>query len=311
MDLYAAPQTLAKVALRRRLNLVIAGEGAPTVIFAPGHGATALHWARVQHPLSASTRTVAYENAGFGFSDPGPLPRTASAILDDLRSALRAKEIYPPYVLVGHSMGGMITRLFAFRHPEDVVGMVMVDTATEFQPLRFQALSDPQIVRRQRRFDTQMRRAMIRAERLARSGGLVPGVPEYDQFVGPPWPALTPAVNAARKTQLTSPGRFRAVRSELAHLWSTSSEEIAAARRRLGKMPLIVLTAGRGQRAPDEPDEAFEIRQTLWRTLHQEFAALSACGEQRTVDAGHNIALEKPEAVIAAVEEVMAMARAT
>ena len=155
-----------------------------------------------------------------------------------------------------------------------------------------------------------MRRTLIRAERLARTGGLAPGAPEYDQLVGPPWPGLTPAVNAARRVQLASPGRFRAVRSELAHLWSTSSEEIAAARRPLGDMPLIVLTAGRGLRAPGESDEAYEARNKIWRTLHDEFAALSTRGQRRTVDAGHNIALERPEVVTAAIEEVLAMARA-
>ena len=118
MDLYyAAPQTQVKIARRRRLNLLIAGEGAPTVIFAPGGGCTTLEWAPVQHPISALTRTVAYDNAGFGFSDPGPLPRTAAAIVNDLRAALRAADVAPPYVLVGWSMGGLIMRLFAFRYP--------------------------------------------------------------------------------------------------------------------------------------------------------------------------------------------------
>src|ERR1022692_3683627 len=94
---YAAPQTLVKVSARRRLNLLIAGEGEPTVIFAPGGWASTLEWARVQHAVAARTRTVGYDNAGFGFSDPGPLPRTASAIVNDLRAALKAAGIPPPY----------------------------------------------------------------------------------------------------------------------------------------------------------------------------------------------------------------------
>ncbi len=124
---YARPPQLVKVSGRRRLNMLILGEGSPTVIFAPGGGASTLEWARVQHPISAKTRTVAYDNAGFGFSDPGPLPRTASACVSDLRAALKAADVAPPYILAGWSLGGLHMRLFAFQHPEEVVGMVLVD----------------------------------------------------------------------------------------------------------------------------------------------------------------------------------------
>ena len=69
MHLYAGPQTRVNVGRRRRLNLLIAGKGEPTVIFAPGAWASTLEWARVQHAVAAKTQTVAYDNAGFGFSD--------------------------------------------------------------------------------------------------------------------------------------------------------------------------------------------------------------------------------------------------
>jgi pimeloyl-ACP methyl ester carboxylesterase len=114
---YAVPQTLVKIGRRRRLNLLIAGEGAPSVIFAAGLIGTSLHFARVQHEVALKTRTVAFDKAGMGFSDPGPLPRTASAIVNDLRAALKAADIAPPYVLAGHSAGGPQMRLFAFHHP--------------------------------------------------------------------------------------------------------------------------------------------------------------------------------------------------
>jgi pimeloyl-ACP methyl ester carboxylesterase len=122
---YAVPQTLVKIGRRRRLNLLIAGQGAPTVIFAAGMNGTTLHWARVQRVIGEKTRTVAFDKAGFGFSDPGPPPRTAAAVVKDLRAALKAADIAPPYVLVGHSAGGPQMRLFAFRHTQEVVGMVI------------------------------------------------------------------------------------------------------------------------------------------------------------------------------------------
>ena len=310
---YAGPQTLVKIGRRRRLNLLIAGEGAPTVIFAAGLNGTALHWARVQPAVALKTRTVAFDKAGMGFSDPGPSPRTASAVIDDLRAALKAAGIAPPYVLVGHSAGGPQMRLFAFRHPEEVVGMVMVDSSSEYQDRRLgEAAGD--------RGTETARRALLRdfsrLARLAGAGALTPGTPDYDRAVGPPSPMLTPAVQAAHVAQRTSPGFWRALRSESAASQSVSSDEVAAARKSLGEtplgdMPLIVLTAGKTiAPRPGEAAAATEARVAVWRAMHDEIAALSTRGERRTVDAGHGIQVEKPEVVIAAIEEVLALARA-
>ena len=311
MDLYyACPQTLVRTGRRRRLNLLVAGKGEPTVIFAPGGGCTTLEWGLVQHPISAKTRTVAYDNAGFGFSDPGPLPRSASAVVSDLRVALRAKDIAPPYVLVGWSLGGLIMRLFAFRYPQEVIGMVMVDTSTEYMARRYWAAGGRQFAQARRKQRARWRRTMVRVERLARTGALVPGTPEYDEFVGPADPALTPAVDAARVAQLTSPGYYRAMRSEQANLASTSSKEIVAAHRALGDMPLIVLTASRFP----TPEGLLEKQVKAYRegelAMHDAIAALSTRGQRRSVDAAHGIQLEKPEVVIAAIEEVLAATRA-
>lgn len=296
---YAAPQTVVKIGRRRRLNLLIAGEGEPAVIFAPGGWASTLEWARVQHAVAATTRTVAYDNAGFGFSDPGPLPRTASAIVNDLRAALTAAGIPPPYVLAGWSFGGLIMRLFAFNHPQDVVGMVMVDSSSERQIGLF--ARDPMAMK--------WRRKLLRVEQLARAGELVAGAPEYDEFVVRDGaPKLPAAVKAARRAQRTAPTFYRAARSEFANLAATL-DEMNAARRTLGDMPLIVLTSPKFFPMPEQSVDPAEAWREAWRTGHDEIAALSTRGERRTIAAGHAIQWEKPEAVIAAIEDVMALAR--
>jgi pimeloyl-ACP methyl ester carboxylesterase len=311
---YAVPQTLVRIGRRRRLNLLIAGEGAPTVIFAAGMNGTTLHWARVQRAVAEKTRTVAFDKAGLGFSDPGPRPRTAGAIVDDLRAALQAADIAPPYVLVGHSAGGPQMRLFAFRHPDEVVGMVMVDSSGEHQDRRIaEAMGDGnrelEAVRR------KMVRVYSRIERLARAGALTPGTPDYDLAVGPPIRTVTPAVWQAVAAQHVSPGYWRALRSESAAFNSISSDQIVAAREALGEpplgdMPLIALTAGKNALPRgEEPADVAAARHRAWCSNHDEIAALSSRGVRRTVDAGHSIQVEKPEAVIAAIDEVLAMAQ--
>src|ERR1700678_585339 len=118
MNRYAAPQRLVRIGRRRRLNVNLSGDlpsgGAPTVILSAGGGCSTLHWGRVQGLLGQTHRVLAFDRAGMGFSDPGPLPRTTSRAVADLRAALAALDVGPPYVLVGHSMGSFDVRLFAF-----------------------------------------------------------------------------------------------------------------------------------------------------------------------------------------------------
>ena len=161
-DRYATPQTLVRIGRRRRFNLMIAGEGAPTVILATGLIGQSLDFARVQPAIAKLTRTVAFDKAGIGFSDPGPMPRTASAIVEDLRAAVRAANVGPPYVLVGHSAGGLQMRLFAFRYPEDVAGLVMVDSSGEYQDRRLDE------ARGGRQNESQRRKLLGDYTRLAR-----------------------------------------------------------------------------------------------------------------------------------------------
>lgn len=111
----------------RHLHLVCEGQGAPTVILEAGLGDTSAAWHLVQPKVALVTRVCAYDRAGLGLSDPGPLPRTSSAIADDLHALLRQAGIPPPYVLVAHSMGALGAMLFADRHLQELAGMVLVD----------------------------------------------------------------------------------------------------------------------------------------------------------------------------------------
>lgn len=110
-----------------RLHFLEKGSGPLTVLLEAGLMSTVLSWAELQDALTSSYRVVSYDRAGLGWSDLGPMPRTADRIVDELHSLLQRAEIPPPYVLVGHSFGGMTMSLFAARFPEEVAGMVLVD----------------------------------------------------------------------------------------------------------------------------------------------------------------------------------------
>lgn len=113
----------------RRLRAVVAGEGAgPLVVFEAGMSAPGSSWIHTQREVSARCRTLSYDRAGYGGSDEDPHDRTLDRIVDDLTALLDGVGETDPVVLVGHSWGGPIIRLFADRHPERVAGMVFVDS---------------------------------------------------------------------------------------------------------------------------------------------------------------------------------------
>jgi pimeloyl-ACP methyl ester carboxylesterase len=111
----------------RSIRMLVAGHGDATVVFENGFGGPLENWGKVQPRVSRFARTVSYDRAGVGLSDKGPLPRDGRRIADQLRRALRAAHIAPPYILVGHSLGGPYTRVFAAAYPDDVAGLVLVD----------------------------------------------------------------------------------------------------------------------------------------------------------------------------------------
>ncbi|MGH9331314.1 MAG: alpha/beta fold hydrolase, partial [Vicinamibacterales bacterium] len=112
-----------------RLHLNGTGAGRPTVVLDAALGGSSVSWALVQPEVARFTRVCSYDRAGFGWSDAGPMPRTVGRIVGELRTLLDRAGEPSPYVLVGHSFGGLVLRVFAARYPADVAGLVLVDPA--------------------------------------------------------------------------------------------------------------------------------------------------------------------------------------
>ncbi len=114
-----------------RVEAKIEGAGSPAVIFESGFTGGLFLWGAAQSQVGKETQTLSYERAGLGRSDPGPEPRSAEQIARELHALLVAKAIAPPYILVGHSAGGLYVRVFAHMYPKEIAGLVLVDPATE------------------------------------------------------------------------------------------------------------------------------------------------------------------------------------
>jgi pimeloyl-ACP methyl ester carboxylesterase len=126
-----------------RLAFAVSGTGSPSVILETGLGAESGDWASVQQQITGSL-TLRYDRANRGSSDPAPGPRTALDMVKDLARLLQTAEIEPPYILVGHSFGGLLVRLFAREHPDLVAGLVLVDAMHADQFEVFAPLFPPQ-----------------------------------------------------------------------------------------------------------------------------------------------------------------------
>ena len=134
----------------RRLRLDCAGasrNGSPTVILESGFGSPASVWGKVQSEVAKFTRVCSYDRAGLGASEPVPAPRTVVAVTEELHALLTKAKVPGPYVLVGHSLGGMLARIYASYYPSEVAGMVLVDSAHEDEADRGVALMPAEMLK--------------------------------------------------------------------------------------------------------------------------------------------------------------------
>jgi pimeloyl-ACP methyl ester carboxylesterase len=148
----SGPGKLVPIGGGRSLYLECVGSGSPTVVLEAGFGADARNWAGVQPQIGRMTRTCSYDRAGLGNSVARPGVHDARDELSDLGRLLAGAHIAPPYVVVGHSYGGLLARLFARAHPDATAGVVLVDSMTRAQTRRQLAIwprSEYRAVRRQ------------------------------------------------------------------------------------------------------------------------------------------------------------------
>ncbi|MDP3659765.1 alpha/beta fold hydrolase [Phenylobacterium sp.] len=215
----------------RRMRLVREGAASthPTILCEAGSFGSASDWAVVQEMLAADgLRSLAYDRAGLGYSDPGPIPRHGRAIVEDLERLLEQAGEPGPFVLVGHSMAGLWVRLFAVRNPDKVAGLVLVDAATA------ETIEAPMIRHAVERYA----RASLWWSRGAGLGLARPVAALYGDNM-----ELAGAAAAEKRRIFGMPHHHRAAADEVAH-WGEASEQARAAGAYRAEWPVAVITAG-------------------------------------------------------------------
>ena len=272
-----------------RLHLYCTGEGSPAVILEAGGGNPWLSWYKVQPQAAQFTRVCSYDRAGLGWSDPSPKPRTIKVIAEELHTLLHNAGIAGPIVLLGHSLGGMDVRMFASQYPSEVVGMVLVDSSHPDQDDRF----PPEAKKL-----AAATKYVIRAMQITLPIGL---------------PRFLASRSVPKQVQLEfcavfcRPQFIAAVRAEAAAQDENSAQVRALGS--LGNMPLIVLSHD-----PEKvhfPGNLSEPVNREWGKMQEELAQLSSNGSHLVVKgSGHDIQIDKPEAVVNAIRKVVSQAKA-
>jgi pimeloyl-ACP methyl ester carboxylesterase len=283
-----------------RLHLACQGDGSPTVVMEAAIGETGLLWSLVQPAVAKLTRACVYDRAGYGWSDPSPRPRTAAVMVEELHTLLGAAGVPGPYVLVGHSFGGLLVRRYAARYPQEVAGLVLVDSAHEQQYRRAPA----EIRELAPQFEEQARQQFEGLKALIVSGSLDPAMlpvpPQLPAAAAETFRALVAAGPKHAETLLAEQQAVQAIHAELRAAGITS----------LGDLPLVVLSHGQPIPMPGLAPEVNQANEQLWQELQAELTALSSRGRLVVAEgSGHYIQLERPELVIDAIGEVVAAGR--
>lgn len=210
-----------------RLHLLTTGEGTPTVILDAGMVSFSANWAWVQPEVAKVTRVVAYDRAGLGWSEPGPQPRDAARSARELHTALQNAGIGGPYIVVGHSYGGLTMRAFADLYPEEVKGMVLVDASHPDQWANIPASRNGQTVATGQNVAGFLGRFGLFRVMTREAETLAAGLPPR-QYAEIRAFAMTPAALAVSSNALA--------------VWDSITRSQINAAKSLGNMPLVVLS---------------------------------------------------------------------
>ena len=284
----------------RSLNLFCSGKGTPAVIFDSGNGQPGYAWSSIQSEIAKDTQACWFDRAGLGWSDPGPFPRTSGATSRDLHVLLHRAGIPAPYILVGHSLGGLDARVYNGMYPTELSGMVLVDAAHEDEARRAPA--------------SMLGRTAPRifwhpiwiAAQFARLAGII--------RLTTPRPTVAESGSGLTRQQIVDALRRQPKSiATLADATEPESYREAESAGGFGDRPLIVLTRGKmpDLSNPSEFDREYAAYQEVWmHEIQPKLARLSTRGRQIIVEnSGHDIPDEAPEAIIAAVRDVLAEAR--
>jgi pimeloyl-ACP methyl ester carboxylesterase len=293
-----------------KLHINCSGKGSPTVVVENGLGDFSFDWVLVQTRVSRITRICTYDRAGYAWSDPGPKPRTFGQLNLELRDALSKLGERGPFVLVGHSYGGPVVRNFALAYPSQTAGIVFVDAAHEGlrvgiggkRTLRLgddaKGLAIPAAHEDMNASDKPSIRAEDLPAELKNLDSMFKVLPSEEQQMQL-WAQQLPAVYDAQSSETQWSGEYFAK-------WLSVSQAGT-----LGKIPVVVLSRADGGYNDNDSDIPAAQLEEERKQGQAKVATLSTNSKQIIIHSGHNMNLEAPDEVAAAIRRVVEAIRNT
>lgn len=294
------------------LHINSTGKGKPTVVLIAGSGDFSFDWSLVQPAVSRFSRVCSYDRAGLAWSDLGPTPRTMRQEAHELHLLLEKAKLKAPFVLVGHSIGGLIARVYAAEYPREVAGMILVDSTTEDTTLNYQG----KIVRVR---DGAKERPIPPVHTIMSSPPKPPTEDDLKQAefnkqvfgapkIASPFDKLPQDTQALRLWALNIP-KLSAATDDF---WAEELQTMFVARSKtpyqLGDIPLVVLIGGKKGGETPQGISAEEWKRLSEEKRKQKTELANLSWNSKVIiseKSGHHIQLEEPDLVVSAIRQVV------
>ena len=280
-----------------KLHIHCTGIAGPTVVLEAGMGGNSFEWSLVQPEVAKFTRVCSYDRAGNGWSDESTYPRTSSQIVEELHTLLAQANIPGPYILVGHSFGGINVRLYASRYPDEVAGLVLIDASHEDQ---FQKLPP---------FKQSLVEKLIFHRGLARFMAFIGAVRLLNSFSNEH--EIFPGRIPTMYSKLQSTPKFIGTIFEERRLFPKSLDQLKSTSTHLGNKPLIVISAGRSFTLEECEEQGYssdwlEQFDGAQKELQKDLTTKSFDSKQIiAANSGHMINRDEPKIIIDAISEIV------
>jgi pimeloyl-ACP methyl ester carboxylesterase len=265
-----------------RLHIHCTGTGSPTVVIDAGLGDWSTSWGGVVQPeVAKTTRVCTYDRAGMGWSEAGPLPRDAAQFAKELHTLLQNAQVPGPYVMVGHSLGGLPVRVFVHEYASEIAGVVLIESMNSQQSTGSPQDGQSQSSSQSQPFSFQAVLARFGVVRLlVKLPGIAPSLPDSE---------------AAYYPLYIRPQYAQATANEMQGMQASGAQ--ASAVKTFGDLPLIVLTAKLNSNSD-------------WLERQAELLQLSSNSQHLFAEnSGHNVQAEEPDAAVAAIIQMVEQIR--
>lgn len=275
-----------------RLHLYCQGEGDPTVVMEAGMSGWSTDWSLVQPEIAKTTRVCTYDRAGYGWSDPGPRPRDSQQVAAELHTLLSKSGIKGNLILVGHSLGGLFVQYYAKTYPQQVSGIVLVDSVHPEQSLRMKE-------EMRKKYEGNLRRLTFLTRVFAPTGSL--------RLAGQPVTTISNKLPVEVRTTARSLGfqskAYQALYEEMASFQASQSEVRDAGP--LPNSPIVVISSSLVEDFP--PGFSTGNVKSTWDELQADLAKSATIPQVIAANSGHYIHLDQPELVTQEILKIVDM----